>query len=1202
MIKDIETKVSDFEAFGLKVASPEEILSWSYNEASKSYGEITKAETINYRTQKPEKEGLFSEQIFGPLKDYECSCGKYKGAHYKGIVCDRCKVEITRSFVRRENMGHIKLAAPVVHLWFLRSIPSRISLMLNVPMLDLERVIYYNSYIVTSVDEAAKKRALDEVETEYQSKLKTWPKKKKKELTKSRNQARAELEAIKPKTIFSEINYLNLSKKYGEVFTAETGSEPVRKFLEQIDLKKLINELEKQTEKKSSLNLTDKKISSRLKLAKGFFQSKTRPEWMFLTILPVLPPDLRPMVELEGGKFATSDLNDLYRRVINRNNRLKKLLEIKAPEVIIKNEKRMLQEAVDALIDNSIRKSSGTTSMHSAQHRPLRSLADILQGKQGRFRQNLLGKRVDYSGRSVIVIGAELKIHECGLPKKMALELFKPFVAGELIKREIVFNPRAANRLIDEGPDIVWEILENIVKNKYVLLNRAPTLHRLSVQAFRPKLIEGLAIQIPALVCPPFNADFDGDQMAVHVPLSEEAQRESQNRMLSTLGLLKPSNAEPAMFPRHEMVAGIYWLTMDLPDEKSKSEESKEKIFSDPNEALLAYEYKKIRLQEKIKVRLPKENNQLISTTAGRIIFNEILPEDFPFMNKQLASKDVKNITKDIIYHNDFNKAAEILDNIKELGFYYSTLSGVSWGLTDLKIPLEKKTILNESSKKIEEITRQYEEGLLTKQEKKILTETQWRHAVEKISELVPKILKPTDSVYIFFNSGAKGNWTVAAQIMGIKGLVVNPLGRLIEMPILSSHQEGFNVLEYFVASHGGRKGLADTALKTSFAGYLTRRLVDVAQDIVIREKDCRTKKGLIIDKKKVKEEGEDLEKKIFGRILSNDVIDKKNRIVAKAGELLEEELVKKIVNSSAEEISIRSPLTCESLNGICQRCYGLDLAWKKLIDLGEAVGIVAAQSIGEPGTQLTLRTFHTGGVARAIDITQGLPRVQEIFEASLPKGEAPISEIDGEIIEIKKISHQKFIRIKPKEKKSRLVEYVIPELATLWVKTGDKVKKGDQLCEGNIDLKKLFKVLGKDACQEYILKEIKKVYNMAGEDISNDKHFEIIIKQMFSQVEITDSGDSDFVPGEIVSKKSFQEEIKNLKSLKKQAPKAREIILGIKRVALNSDSFLSAASFQETSRVLIRAATEGKKDYLKGLKENVIIGRLIPAGTGFIE
>ncbi|MDD5760461.1 MAG: DNA-directed RNA polymerase subunit beta' [Candidatus Pacebacteria bacterium] len=1202
MSKDTETKISDFDALSLKIASPEEILSWSYNEITKFYGEVTKAETINYRTQKPEKEGLFSEQIFGPVKDYECACGKYRGAHYKGIVCDRCGVEITRSFVRREKMGHIKLATPVVHIWFLRSIPSRIGLILNIPMLPLEKVIYYNSYIVTSIDEEAKKRVLEEIESEYQAKLKTLPAKKKKELDESRNQAKAELDAIKLKAIFSEIDYINLSKKYGEVFTAETGSEPVRKLLEEVDLKKLVKELEKQIEKKP-VNI-DKKVLARLKLARGFLKSKTRPEWMFLTVLPVLPPDLRPMVQLDGGKFATSDLNDLYRRVINRNNRLKKLIDLKAPEVIIKNEKRMLQEAVDALIDNSIRKASGTTPMHSAQHRPLRSLADILQGKQGRFRQNLLGKRVDYSGRSVIVIGPQLKINECGIPKSMALELFKPFVAGELIRKEIVFNPRAANRFIEEGSDIVWEILEKIVKDKYVLLNRAPTLHRLSIQAFKPKLIEGLAIQIPALVTPPFNADFDGDQMAAHLPLSEEAQRECETRMLANLGLLKPANGEPAMLPRHEMVAGIYWLTMDKAEESSEKPVKKERVFSDEKEALLAYEYKKIELQEPIKARIAKENNQLITTTVGRIIFNEILPKDFPFYNKQLTTKEVKQITKEIVRHyKDCKESAGVLDAMKELGFYYATLSGVSWGLTDLKVPKEKQSILAETSEKVEKIIEQYREGFLSSQERKTLTETEWRHAINEVSKLVPNTFKKDDSVYIFFNSGAKGNWEVASQIMGMKGLVVDPMGRLIEMPILSSHQEGFNVLEYFAASHGGRKGLADTALKTSFAGYLTRRLVDVAQEVLIQEEDCRSKQGLSVSKKECEAEGGSFEKRIFGRFISQDIIDKNGKVILKSGELINEENINKILSSLVETVTVRSPLSCKSLNGVCQKCYGIDLSWRKPIDLGEAVGVVAAQSIGEPGTQLTLRTFHTGGVAQAIDITQGLPRVEEIFEARVPKGEAPISEVEGRIIDIKKANHQKCIVIEPREKaenkKLHILEYAIPEKVTLWVKKGDLVKKGDQLCEGNINLKKLLKVLGKNACQQYILKEVKKVYNIAGEDIS-EKHFEIIIRQMFSQVKITHKGDSEFIPGEIVSKKTFEGVAQNLKDLQKIPPKAEEVLMGIKNVALNSESFLSAASFQETSRVLIRAAIEGQIDYLRGLKENVIIGRLIPAGTGF--
>jgi len=1227
-----DLKIKDFETLSLRLASPEEILSWSY-------GEVTKAETINYRTQKPEKEGLFSEQIFGPVKDYECACGKYKTARYKGVVCDRCGVEVTRSSVRRERMGHIKLASPVAHIWFLRSIPSRISLMLNITLPSLEKVIYYNSYIVTSVDANAKAKALEDLEKEFKNKCKNWPKEKRKELEGSYLKAKTELEILKPKIVLSEIDYLQLSKEYAHIFSAATGSEPVKKLLEAIDLKKLNQELENAINKSKRKTQVDKKLLVRLKLVRSLIKAGVRPEWMFLTVLPVLPPELRPMVQLDGGRFASSDLNDLYRRVINRNNRLKKLLELKAPEVIIKNEKRMLQEAVDALIDNSIRKSSGSAPMHAAQHRPLRSLADILQGKQGRFRQNLLGKRVDYSGRSVIVIGPDLKIHECGLPKKMALELFKPFVIGELMKREIVFNPRAANRLIEEGPDVVWEILETVVKDKYVLLNRAPTLHRLSVEAFKPRLIEGLAIQIPALVCQPFNADFDGDQMAVHLPLTEEAQREAQNRMLASLGLLKPADGDPVMLPRKDMVLGIYWLTMDIKDNRPENEL---KVFSNIKEVFLALDNKKIKFQETIRVRLDKSTidgekpGQIISsealpaqagrkkvlstegkqvltiTTPGRIIFNQTLPQDFPYINKQLGARDLKKITRDIIYfYRDFNKCADILDSIKELGFYYATLSGISWGLTDLKIPQEKAQIIAETSQKINEINIQYQEGLLTNNEKKSLSEEHWRHATSQITELIPKTLSPLDSVSIIFNSGAGGDWGVAAQIMGMKGLVVNPAGRIIDLPILNSHQEGFNVLEYFAASHGGRKGLADTALKTSFAGYLTRRLVDVSQEVIVREEDCHTKNGLKFNKKEVEEMGEKFEDKIQGRYLAQDAYDKKGNVILKANELIDDKLAKEIANDCVE-IIVRSPLTCESHYGVCQKCYGLDLGWLKPIDLGEAVGIIAAQAIGEPGTQLTLRTFHTGGVAQAVDITQGLPRVEELVEARIPKGEAQMSEVDGEVVDIEKAAHHKIIRIKPdnsiekrkktkqkKQKEADFIEYLIPEIATLWVKKGDKIKKGDQLCEGNLSLKKILKILGKEACQNYILKEIKKVYNLAGEKI-NDKHLEVIIRQMFSRVRVIDPGDTEFITGEIIEKEMFKEAIKKTKAQKKKPPQAEEIVLGIKNVALTSSSVLAPASFQETTRVLVKASLEAREDHLRGLKENVIIGRLIPAGTGF--
>jgi len=1219
-----DLRIKDFEALSLRLSSPEEILSWSY-------GEVTKAETINYRTQKPEKEGLFSEQIFGPVKDYECACGKYKTARYKGVVCDRCGVEVTKFSVRRERMGHIKLAAPVAHIWFLRSIPSRISLMLDISLPSLEKVVYYNSYIVTSVDVDAKAKALGDLGKELKNKLKNWPKEKRKELEGSYLKAKTELEILKPKVVLSEIDYLQLSKEYAHIFSAATGSEPVKKLLEAIDLKKLNQELEDAISKSRRKIQIDKKLLTRLKLIRSIIKAGIRPEWMFLTILPVLAPELRPMVQLDGGRFASSDLNDLYRRVINRNNRLKKLLELKAPEVIIKNEKRMLQEAVDALIDNSIRKSSGSAPMHAAQHRPLRSLADILQGKQGRFRQNLLGKRVDYSGRSVIIIGPDLKIHECGLPKKMALELFKPFVIGELMKREIVFNPRAANRIIEEGPDVVWEILETVVKDKYVLLNRAPTLHRLSVEAFKPRLIEGLAIQIPALVCQPFNADFDGDQMAVHLPLTEEAQREAQNRMLASLSLLKPADGDPVMQPRHEMVLGIYWLTMNIKDNRPENEY---RAFSNMKEVFLALDNKKIKFQETIRVRLDKPTidgekpGQIIITTPGRIIFNQALPQDFPYINKQLGVRDLKKITRDIIYlYKDFNKCADILDSIKELGFYYATLSGISWGLTDLKIPQEKSQIITKTSQKIDEINTQYQEGLLTNSERKSLSEEQWHHAISQITELIPKTLSPLDSVSIIFNSGSGGDWGVAAQIMGMKGLVVNPAGRIIDLPILNSHQEGFNVLEYFAASHGGRKGLADTALKTSFAGYLTRRLVDVSQEVIVREENCHTKNGLKVNKKEVEEMGEKFEDKIRGRYLAQDAYfersekkgsersegsyNKKGNAILKANELIDDKLAKEIAND-CEEIIVRSPLTCESPYGVCQKCYGLDLAWLKPIDLGEAVGIIAAQSIGEPGTQLTLRTFHTGGVAQAVDITQGLPRVEELVEARIPKGEAQMSEVDGEVIEIEKEAHHKIIRLKsnssierkkkPRQKKQKeadFIEYLIPEIATLWVKRGDRIKKGDQLCEGNLNLKKILKILGKEACQDYILKEIKKVYNLAGEKI-NDKHLEVIIRQMFSRVRIIDPGDTEFIMGEIIEKEMFKEAIKKMKDQKKKPPQAEEIVLGIKNVALTSSSVLAPASFQETTRVLVKASLEAREDHLRGLKENVIIGRLIPAGTGF--
>lgn len=1193
-----EIKVNDFNAIRLSLASPADILSWSK-------GEITKAETLNYRTQKPEREGLFSEQVFGPIKDYECACGKYKRMRYKEVICDKCGVEITRSLVRRERMGHIELACPVAHIWFLSSIPSRVGTILDIPLSLLEKVIYYNSYIITSVDEEAKARIIKELEHEYQDKLKKSDSEDRGNLAESRMKAYQEIAMLKLKTVLSELEYYHFSRKYGDVFEAGIGAEPIKKMLSEIDLKKKQEELKLSLKKTATAS--QKKLLLQLKLINGLIKSGIRPEWMFLTVLPVLPPELRPMVQLDGGRYASSDLNDLYRRVINRNNRLKRLIELKAPEVILKNEKRMLQEAVDALLDNSIRKSSRSTPMQAAQHRPLRSLADALKGKEGRFRQNLLGKRVDYSGRSVIVVGSELKIHECGLPKTMALELFKPFIIKELLKREVVFNPKSASRLIDEGIDIVWEILEEVVKDKYVLLNRAPTLHRLGIQAFKPTLIEGLAIQIPALVCAPFNADFDGDNMACHLPLSTESQTEAENRILSKNGLLKPSSGEISMFLRHDMVLGIYWL-MIL---KDNTEEKNIKVFSSEEEALYVFEIGEVSLQEKIKVRIQKNNNQLEETSVGRIIFNKILPEDWPFINNILKSSDLKKLTSQIINKYDFSQSSEILDKLKEVGFYYSTRSGISLSMNDLKVPLEKKDILNKTEKEVELVYDQYSEGLLTEEEKYLLVVSKWEHATSQIGELVSKMFAKDEAVYCMFDSGARGSWGAAIQMMGIKGLVVSPTGKTIELPIISSFQEGFNVLEYFTASHGGRKGLADTALKTSAAGYLTQRLVTVAQDLVITEEDCQTEKGFEIIAQEVEKAGEKMSDKIWGRFLAED-ITKDNKIIAKKGDFIDKELALSFEKDKIEKIVIRSPLTCECYYGLCQKCYGQDLGWKKIIDLGEAVGIIAAQAISEPGTQLTLKTKLTGGVARAADITQGLPRVNEIFEASSPKKEAIISEIDGEVEEIRNEEGSKIIKIqviaeknqsktKNKTKKDKdnvsVKEYFVSENHDLWVKKGDIISKGQQLTSGNLNLKQYLKLAGEEACQKYILQEVKKVYNIAGE-IIHDKHLEVIIRQMFSRVKITDSGDSNFIPGEIIEKRVFltaKDELKN-----KKLPEAIPLVLGIKNVALTCESFLSAASFQETSRVLIKAALNGQVDYLRGLKENVIIGRLIPAGTGF--
>ncbi len=1190
------SRVTDFRAIRLKIASPEEIL-------ANSYGEVTKPETINYRTRRPEKDGLFSERIFGPTKDYECYCGKYKRIRYKGVICDKCGVEVTRSIVRRERMGHITLAAPVAHIWFLRSIPSRIGTILDIPLPQLERVIYYNGYIITKVDEEAKKRVLEDIEREYRSRLKELREDAEKtaKIEEAFRKSSEEVKNIKLLRVLSEEEYRRLSLRYGEIFEAQTGSEPIRNLLAELDLKKLSRELAQELKRQGpSFN---KKILRRLRLIRSFINAKIRPEWMFLTHLPVLPPDLRPMVQLDGGRFASSDLNDLYRRVINRNNRLKRLMEIKAPEVIIRNEKRMLQEAVDALIDNSARRGRGAQTSLGQERRPLKSLADMLKGKQGRFRQNLLGKRVDYSGRSVIVIGPELSLNQCGVPKKMALEIFKPFVIREVLARGIAHNVRGASRLIEDAPPEVWGILEEIIQGKYVLLNRAPTLHRLSVQAFRPVLIEGLAIQIPAMVCQAFNADFDGDQMALHLPLTEEAQAEAEVLMLPGRNLLKPASGDPIVVPTKDIILGLYWLTREYTPNPSSH---LPKVFSSQEEALLAYENRFVTLREKIVVFMDTKGKdkkmQKVETTIGRIIFNSILPDDFPFINKHMSKKSLRELVSEIIYRYGTERANEVLDHLKDLGFEYATLSGLSWGMDDLIVPTQKSAIIERATKEVETVQRQYEEGLLTNEERRRRVIAIWRKANDELSELVPKTLDPHGPVYSIIDSGARGTWTQPVQMAGMKGLVTNPSGEIIELPVLSSFKEGFNVLEYFISTHGARKGSTDTALRTASAGYLTRRLVDVAQDVVIREEDCKTKEFVIVRKETLKLTAESLVEKILGRTAAENIKISGKKII-KAGEMIDREAAMLISeDDNIQEVKIRSILKCRTKFGVCQKCYGYDLGYNEPVKLGEAVGIVAAQSIGEPGTQLTMRTFHTGGVATVVDITQGLPRVEEIFEARPPKGRAPISVEDGKVVEIIDQGRVRVIKIKHnslKNAKSSSVEYIVPSGVTIWVKEGEEVKKGQQLAEGNLDLRELLKVSGVDAVQQYILQEVKKIYQNTGESI-NDRHIEIIIRQMFSRVKIKDPGDSQFMVGDIVDKSKFFEVNEKLKKAGKKPARAFQLIMGITKVALSTESFLSAASFQETARVLVQAACEGRVDELRGLKENVIIGKLIPAGTGW--
>ncbi|MFA6190356.1 MAG: DNA-directed RNA polymerase subunit beta' [Candidatus Staskawiczbacteria bacterium] len=1187
-------RVLDLESIRIKIASPEDIMSWSH-------GEVIKPETINYRTQKPEKDGLFDERIFGPEKDYECACGKYKRIRYKGVVCDRCGVEVTKSSVRRERMGHIKLHTPVSHIWFLRGVPSRMGLVLDKSSQQLEKVIYFSSYIVTSVNEAARDAIMEAIEQEYKTKVKKEKTEAAKtELKQAKEKAKEELLDIKPLRILSEVVYHTISMKYGEVFEAGTGAEVVRELFTKIDLKKETDLIAE--EAKNAPPATKKKILRRLKLFQGMLRANVRPEWMFMDVLPVLPPDLRPMVQLDGGRYASSDLNDLYRRVINRNNRLKYLQEIKAPPVIVRNEKRMLQEAVDALIDNEMRKGVTTTATTGGK-RLLKSLAAMLAGKQGRFRQNLLGKRVDYSGRSVISVVPELHFSQCGLPKTLALEIFKPFVIKRILDKELAYNIRGAARLVEEKTPEVWAILEEIIKDKLVLLNRAPTLHRLGIQAFRPILTEGETIKLHPLVCEAFNADFDGDQMAVYLPLSDEAQKEAREIMLSTLNLLRPATGMPVMGPFRDIALGCYYLTK-LSNTQDVSDPKNIKVYSSSSEATTAFNYGFLGQNDVIKVPHPKPISgkmELLETTVGRLILNEVFPEDYPYINRLVDNKALKGIVREIIEKYPNEDAVNIIDKIKMLGFEYCTLSGVSWGMDDLIVPKEKKGLIDAAEDEVRKIDNHFEKGLLSADEKTSQKILIWQTVKTKLEALLKSTLPKDGPVMSIITAGARATWAQPVQMAGMKGLVNNPSGDIIELPVKSSFTEGFNVLEYFISTHGARKGTADTALRTSSAGYLTRRLVDVAHDVIIAEADCGDKTGLTIYKKDAEAIEQDFVFKIVGRT-ALETVEHGKLVFVKKNESINWQMAKAIAEEKGiERVVVASPLTCKSSQKVCQKCYGWDMGRNDLVKAGEAVGIVAAQAIGEPGTQLTLRTHHLGGIVGAGDITSGLPRIEEIFECRAPKGEAIMSLVEGKVIDVSE--ETRIVKIQSAKKagaKKDIMEYKIPGRIAILVSKGQEVKENQPLCDGSLDLKKLYKSAGVQATQRYILQEVQKIYSSQGVDI-NDKHVEVIIQKMFSRIKVKEEGDSGWIRGEVIEREIFNEEVDRLKKEKKEPPVGVQMLLGISEVALNSESFLSAASFQQTSRVLIKASLEGKEDKLRGLKENVIIGKLIPVGTGFI-
>ena len=1144
-----------FNKLKIGIASDEKIREWSK-------GEVKKPETINYRTLKPEKDGLFCERIFGPTKDWECHCGKYKRVRYKGIVCDRCGVEVTKAKVRRERMGHIELAAPVAHIWYFKGIPSRIALMLDVSPRNLEKVVYFASYIV--VDKGTS--------------------------------------GLEKCQVLTEKEYHEAEEKYGKgSFKAEMGAEALKKLLEEIDLDKLSASIKKDIEKASEQKRS--KYIKRLDTVESFRISGNRPEWMIMGVVPVIPPELRPMVQLDGGRFATSDLNDLYRRVINRNNRLKRLLELGAPEIIVRNEKRMLQESVDALIDNGRRGRPVT----GAGNRPLKSLSDMLKGKQGRFRQNLLGKRVDYSGRSVIVVGPELKIYQCGLPKEMAVELFKPFVMKELVGRGLAQNIKNAKRMVERLNPEVWGILEDVIKDHPVMLNRAPTLHRLGIQAFEPVLVEGRAIKLHPLVCEAFNADFDGDQMAIHLPLSLEAQSEARYLMLSTNNLLKPQDGKPVAVPRLDMILGSYYLTMTLDGEKGEGT-----YFRDPDEAIMAFENHDVDIHAKIFVRITKEINgemktKKIETSVGRIIFNQGIPQDLGFINREedpfqyeidfpVMKKSMGTIIERVIRLHGLTESAEVIDYIKALGFKYSTLAGITFSMSDVKVPPAKKDILKEADQKVETIRKQYTRGLITNEERYNAVIKVWDKATNDVSKAMEDNFDDLNPIYMMVKSGARGNMNQLRQIAGMRGLMASTTGKAVEIPIKSSFADGLDALEYFISAHGARKGLSDTALRTADSGYLTRRLVDVSQDIIVRERDCGTNEGIIIyDIKDGNQIIEKMQERLIGRYAVNDVIDPNTKeLIVDNDTMITEAIADKIIAAGIERLEVRSVLGCHSKHGVCQKCYGMGLARRDLVSIGESVGIIAAQSIGEPGTQLTMRTIHSGGVAGVADITQGLPRVEELFEARKPKGLAIISEIAG-VVKIKETKKKKEVVVTGKDDART---YTIPFGSKMKVHDGDMVEVAQPLIEGSINPAEILAIKGPEGVYEYLISEVQKVYRNQGVDI-NDKHIEVIGRQMLKKVRIDDNGDTDMFPGSLIDMYEFADKNAQAIAEGKRPATGKRVLLGITKASLATESFLSAASFQETTRVLTEAAVKGKVDDLVGLKENVIIGKLIPAGTG---